>query len=219
MELERVYRSGARYRDVDLSSLRVSYHTDNGIMTPTRETVLTVEAVATALAGEGAAVTEQRPPGIEQTLDVGLPLYFWDGGAAISRLLRNAGTTRHTLESLTSMEAVTAAELDVLVTRWFQFRSVLESFLKNVDVIVCPVNALPALPHGVAEGGDMLPAFSYTVTYNMTGWPGVVVRAGTSPEGLLIGVQVIARLGRDDVALAVARFVETQLGGYQRPGI
>ena len=46
---------------------------------------------------------------------------------------------------------------------------------------------------------------SYTSAYNLTGWPGVVVRGGTSPEGLPIGVQVIARPWREDVALAVAQ--------------
>ena len=39
--------------------------------------------------------------------------------------------------------------------------------------------------------------------YYLTGWPAVVVRGGTSPEGLPIGVQVVARPWREQVALAV----------------
>jgi amidase len=57
------------------------------------------------------------------------------------------------------------------------------------------------------------------MTYNLTGWPGAVVRAGTSPEGLPIGVQVVARPWREDVALAVAQFLEGALGGFQPPGL
>jgi amidase len=53
--------------------------------------------------------------------------------------------------------------------------------------------------------------------YNLTGWPGVVVRGGTSPEGLPIGVQLVARPWREDVALAVAQYLEEALGGWQRP--
>jgi amidase len=61
--------------------------------------------------------------------------------------------------------------------------------------------------------------FTYTFTYNLTGWPAAVVRAGTSPEGLPIGVQIVARPGREDVALAVAKFVETEFGGFQRSAL
>jgi amidase len=61
--------------------------------------------------------------------------------------------------------------------------------------------------------------FSYTYTYNLTGWPGAVVRAGTSPEGLPIGVQIVARPGREDVALAVAKIVESSRPAFPRPPI
>ena len=61
--------------------------------------------------------------------------------------------------------------------------------------------------------------FSYTMTYNLTGWPGAVVRAGATGGGLPIGVQIVAHPGREDVALAVAKFVETARGGYQRPAL
>jgi Asp-tRNA(Asn)/Glu-tRNA(Gln) amidotransferase A subunit family amidase len=58
---------------------------------------------------------------------------------------------------------------------------------------------------------------SYTGAYNLTGWPGAVVRAGSSPEGLPLGVQIVAQPWREDVALAVARHLETTLGGWQCP--
>jgi amidase len=55
------------------------------------------------------------------------------------------------------------------------------------------------------------------MTYNLTGWPSVVVRGGTSPEGLPIGVQVVARPWREDVALALAARIEQATGGFERP--
>ncbi len=64
-----------------------------------------------------------------------------------------------------------------------------------------------------------LTGFTYTITYNLTGWPGAVVRAGTSPEGLPIGVQIVARPGREDVALAVSKWVETEFGGFEPPAL
>ena len=73
------------------------------------------------------------------------------------------------------------------------------------------------MPHGTT--GQQLAAFSYVQTYSLTASPGVVVRAGTSPEGLPIGVQIVPRQWREDVALAVAQQIETALGGWQCPAI
>src|SRR5205085_10682360 len=106
-------------------------------------------------------------------------------------------------------------ELLDLMSRWDVFRSMMLTFLENYDVIICPVAAFPAMEHGTTLDKDKASAFSYAMTYNLTGWPGVVVRGGTSPEGLPIGVQVVARPFREDVALAVARHLETILGGWR----
>jgi amidase len=99
--------------------------------------------------------------------------------------------------------------------QWDRWRSTLLAFMERYDVILAPVCAAPAMPHGTTMT-NML-AFSYVQTYTLTASPGVVVRAGTSPQGLPIGVQVVPRHWREDVALAVAQQIETRLGGWQRP--
>lgn len=205
--------------DVDLASLRVSFHVDNGIARPTVETVQTLQLVARGLSSAVRSVDEVRPPGIEAALELALPLYLWDGGAAVGRMLRDAGTTEHTLQLFTDSEPLSAAQLDQLIERWYAFRSAMHSFMEGYDAILCPVNAAPAVVHGATALPDALAAFSYTLTWNLTGWPGAVVRAGTSPEGLPIGVQIVTRPGREDVALALAGFVEAAHGGYQRPAL
>jgi amidase len=55
------------------------------------------------------------------------------------------------------------------------------------------------------------------MAFNLTGWPTVVVRAGTSSEGLPIGVQVVAPLWREDVALALARQIEAAHDASRQP--
>jgi amidase len=45
------------------------------------------------------------------------------------------------------------------------------------------------------------------------------VRAGTTLEGLPIGLQVVARPWRDDVALALAHVIERELGGWRAPSL
>ena len=75
----------------------------------------------------------------------------------------------------------------------------------------------PAIRHGESSApwfGD-----TYSDVHNLTGWPAVVVRGGTSPEGLPIGVQLVAPPWREDVALAEARVVEAASGGWQPPNL
>ena len=201
--------------EVELKKLRVAFYTDNGIVSPTPETIATVRQAAAALADSVLLVEEVRPAGIEQSYDLMTGLNMVDGSAGIKRLLRQAGTTRHTFKGLNERNPLSPAQADMLVTWWYAFRSTLLSFFKNYDVILCPVNARPALPHGLTKRN--WPAFSYTMTYNLTGWPGAVVRAGTSPEGLPIGVQIVAQPWREDVALAVAAYLEQALDGFQAP--
>lgn len=203
--------------ETTLSGLRVAYHADNGIATPTPETIQTVEAVAKALADGGATVVSARPTGADRAMAVGLPVYFWDGGAAIRRLLQEAGTTETTLGASIGGTKASAIDIEASIHALDVWRSEMLRFFRDHDVILCPVCAAPAMPHGQAAAPASFPQFSYTFTYNLTGWPGAVVRAGTSPEGLPIGVQIVARPGREDVALAVAGFVERARGGYQRP--
>jgi len=81
-------------------------------------------------------------------------------------------------------------------------------------VLLSPVNSFAALPHGSIQ--DDLRAFSYTMTYNLTGFPVAVVRAGTSTDGLPIGIQIIARPWREDVALAIAEYLERALGPFDK---
>jgi amidase len=204
---------------VALKSLRVAFHTDNGIATPTPETADTVRRAAKALADVGAAVTEARPAGIEEMFASVFPFYTADGGAAVRRLLKAAGTTETMLTTFTEARPMTAEGLDALVTKWYDIRSRMTGFLKDHDVIVCPVNAHAAPALGERETLEFLSAFSYTMTYNATGWPAMTVRGGTSPEGLPIGVQVVAHPGREDVALVVGRELERALGGFAPPAL
>jgi amidase len=96
--------------------------------------------------------------------------------------------------------------------QWDRFRRALIGFMAHYDVILTPAAERPATPHGTDGGG-----IPYTLPYSLTGWPCVVVRVGTSPEGLPIAVQVVARPWRDDVALAVAQQIEQARGGWQPP--
>jgi amidase len=106
---------------------------------------------------------------------------------------------------------LTGTEVQDLMLDWDGFRTGMLGFVERYDLIVCPVADEPALPHGT-EGSS-----GYCAPYSLTGYPCAVVRAGTSPEGLPIGVQVVAKPWREDVAVAAAGRIEVALGGWRPP--
>ncbi|MGA2986449.1 MAG: amidase [Terriglobia bacterium] len=209
-------------RAIELRRLRIAFHTDNGIVAPSAEVGAAVGKAATALAEAGIPVEEVRPMGIEQTYEIYLGLFTADGGAGIESLLKEAGTHRvHPLMQrvleLQHQGAKSVAELGVLVGRWDAFRRAMLSFMSKYDALLCPVCSFAGMAHGSTY--DRLSCFSYTMAFNLTGWPAAVVPAGATPRGLPIGVQIVARPWREDVALAVAEVLQQALGGWQRPPI
>jgi amidase len=49
---------------------------------------------------------------------------------------------------------------------------------------------------------------SHARPYGLTSWLAVVTREGSTPEGLPVGVQIVARPWREDVVLAAAQRLE-----------
>jgi amidase len=206
--------------DVDIASLRVVTFTDNGVRQPTPETAAAVRAAADAIERTGARTREEVPPAIGDAWTAWDGLLRADGWAWLKRLITAAGTpglgsyeTRQWIRE----DPLRGDALSALVERADGIRARLLRWVQDVDLIVCPAMPQPAIHHGDSEAswfGD-----TYSDVHNLTGWPSVVVRGGTSPEGLPIGVQLVAQPWREDVALAGARVVEAASGGWQRPAI
>jgi amidase len=201
--------------NVDLSKLRVAFHTDNGMITPIPEIIQAVKDAAKSLEGCVASVTEDRPQRLEETWDLWTSLNVADGGFGTLEILERAGTTQTSRPLGRPDREVTGREFGRLLREMDLFRSQMLGFMANYDVMICPVNAKVAINHDTLY--ENYPAFSYTATYNLTGWPAGVVRVGTSPEGLPIGVQIVANPFREDVVLKVAQFLEDTFGGWRQP--
>jgi amidase len=100
-----------------------------------------------------------------------------------------------------------------LLRRWDAFRGTVLKFMSRFDLVLSPVAPDIAPLYKTKGTGDHM--FSYTVPFSLSGNPCVVVRAGTSPEKMPIGVQVVARNFNDLVALRAARAIERALGGWR----
>ena len=107
------------------------------------------------------------------------------------------------------------AELDLLRAKTLEEMSA-------YPVLLCPVASIPAFRHGerewTVEGEtvEYLDAVRYTQWFNVLAAPAAVVPVGRSPEGLPIGVQIVARPFEDEIALGIAAIVDEAFG-YRPP--
>ena len=211
----------------DANNLRCLVTFDNGIATPTEETLSAIDQASTVLRKKGIHTTEGRLPLADQvwTIMEGYGKIATD--ASIFLLMKGAGTDparsslkwfRKFLQSL--MGSPGSKDIADHFSRVEQFRSTLLKEMCEYDLILSPVNPIPAPLHP-EEGNDPFPIdyASYTAVFDITGWPSGVVRAGTSPEGLPIGVQLTANPWREDLVLAILGILEDELGGYRPPAI
>ncbi|MGE5097133.1 MAG: amidase [Betaproteobacteria bacterium] len=162
-----------------------------------------------------------------------------DPGAMPPALLEWSGAMmalagqRHFAKALARLRRLDDAGLaEVLGQREAYRRRFLESLdLARLDAIVCPPDALPALPHGSSP--YLADALSYCALFNLLDMPagvvsttyvapgeesdrgssidGVVMAASWAERGsagLPVGVQVAARESREDVVLALMHALE-----------
>ncbi|MDD5482343.1 MAG: amidase [Kiritimatiellae bacterium] len=191
----------ADWQTVDVKGLRIAYYTCHEGADPTPETVETCRQAARILADLGMHVEEMLPPRITEASAI--TRQYWQRPSSFSE------------EEWAPNEKVrlNSEEVERHLFMWDRFRRALIGFMAHYDVILTPAAERPAPQHGTKDG------WVYTLPYSLTGWPCVVVRAGTAPDELPIGVQIVSRPWREDVALAVGHVIERSLGGWQPPKV
>ena len=200
---------------VNVAELKIGYHTDNGIKTPDDAIVSTIKSVVDLLRDHKIMISEVRPSGIEMADLIFGHLMAADNNDMIKTLLEDSQTITPSpvitrlLEG--AGEPISGPEYSQVINLWHNFQSSMLSYFDEFDILISPVNAHTALAHDQQEDFS---AYSYTTAYNLTGWPSVVIRAGTDPDGLPVGIQILARPFREDHCLAAASWLEAQLGPF-----
>ena len=206
--------------EVDLSKLRIAWYTDNGILAAADDIQRVVAETARQLQAQRFNIEQKLLPGMRELVDLSTGLRESANAGLIMRLLQRYGTKQPGPDLagyLTADGIASANSLDpALMEAIDEARSRALGFFADYDAILCPPAHALARPHG-ASHGDSFDDWSYITIHNLLGWPGLSVRAGTSADGLPVGVQVVAAPWREDIALALALKIETLMGGYQKP--
>jgi Asp-tRNA(Asn)/Glu-tRNA(Gln) amidotransferase A subunit family amidase len=205
----------------------IGFFEDDGLVAVTKETRAAVQAAREALRSAGFRTEPFRPSTLEPLRKVWWKFFVQCGAMfyepeifgkryKLSPIFEEFLTIAEASGKLTAAELLEAwAELDLL-----RARALAE--MKKYPVLLCPVAAIPAFRHEerawTVDGKtvEYLDAVRYTQWFNALAAPSAVVPVGQSPEGLPIGVQIVARPFEDEVALGIAAVVDEAFG-YRAP--
>ena len=218
-------------RTMDASELKqipIGYFEDDGFVPVTAETRLAVRAAVTALEKQGFHVRPFRPTALESARKLWWKFFVRSGAMFLEPLLRGhrEQLSPVLLDFLSIAHREPTLSGEELLQAWAecdQVRSQLLAEMQEFPVLLCPVCAIPAFRHGErswnidGQSVAYLDAMRYTQWFNLLAAPAAVVPVGKSPEGLPIGVQMIARPFEDEVAMAIAGVIEEQFGFVPPP--
>ena len=211
----------------ELRAGAIGFFEDDGLVPVTSETRAAVHAAAEALRAAGFRVEPFRPRTLEQlrklwwTFFVQCGAMFYEPEIRgkhewLSPIFREFLSIADSVPPLSATRLLNAwAELDLLRAKTLEE-------MRDYPVLLCPVASIPAFRHGerswMVDGQSVayLDAVRHTQWFNVLAAPAAVVPVGRSPEGLPIGVQIVARPFEDEVALAIAAVVDAAFG-YQAP--
>jgi amidase len=204
-------------RHRDLASYRVGVWFEEPACPLDRDMLAVLRGTVDQLAAAGVKVEEAHPP-VDFMAQVGL----------FNRLIMPAISPSAPADV---QEAMGGSHYQWLVAD--QERAALKAtwaeWFETYDILLCPVLSVPAPPHN--QEGDIM---SRTITVNGTetpyisavmwtgligvvGLPSAVAPLARTPQGLPVGVQVVAPFLRDRDAIFIAGQIAQVAGGYEVP--
>jgi amidase len=210
-----------------LSGLRVALSIDlGGAFEVDHDVAAVVEGAAPLFAAAGAIVAQAHPD-LAEADDTFRTLRAWHLQAKLGPLLAEHPTSFK--KSLADNIALGATLSGADVARAYAQRTALSERMRDFfdrdeggyDVLVLPVSQVPPFPadqeYPTAINGRPMETYldwmraAYLIT--VTGCPAISVPAGTTPDGLPVGIQIVAAHGRDRFLLEVASAFEAALTG------
>lgn len=211
---------------VDVTQLRIGYFIDNGVYAPSSSVSTAVEGLVSQLSETLSSPEESHPSFMANALPILQGIMVAARGLdKIETLLNQCRTEQPSnllLGCLANIRQNHHANTDLtqVLTQWDQYRSELTQYFYPFDALICPVLPFTAVTLQTSLwDSDLYPALSYCVGFSLHPCPVVTVRIGEDEGGLPIGVQVIAKPWREDIALALATYIEQRSGAWEPPPV
>ena len=210
-----------------LHGLRIGILENPELGRPTPETLSTLRRAAQLLCELNFRVEPLKLNDLEQALE----LWWFFFGPVVADLFRRSAQGqesqlspmfRHYLETAIPANPITLESFQKACTDRDQVRAAILRQLRDVPILLSAVSTEPAFPHGAGNYTPGQPhnyrdTMRFCQWLNLAGFPGLSLPMGRSPEGLPIGIQLIARPHEEELLLAVAAQLEQARGPWQSP--
>jgi amidase len=181
--------------------------------------------VARLLEAEGHVVEESSPKALDEEEGVAqqgvvvaacLAAELADWSRRLGREIALEELEPRNRRTIVGGRAVGGAQLITAREGLFAWSRRLVEWFDDYDLLLTPVLTAPAIEIGelpveptAAELDAMRRRLGWLPgAWNVTGQPAISVPAGRTPEGLPVGIQLVARWGREDLLLRTARVLE-----------
>ncbi len=217
----------ARPETIDVTKVRCALFTDGGGAPVRAEIRAAVERAGKALQKAGVPVDAANPP-IQRAAELWLSYATADGGQPLIEAMGDRiALSRERLRQFMfqPLPSKPAAEFFRIAIQRDTYRIELANFMETYQIVICAPFCITAFEHGALEvdiDGRKYPlpeANWPAVWVNCAGLPAVIVPDGQDKDGLPIGIQVVGRAFGEETVLAIARALEQELGGFQRPPV
>jgi amidase len=211
-------------------NLRIALCTSSWSGTPIEEDVLQATLAAGCRIEAMGHVVEPSSPEFDYELFLEAQKVIWcayeahDCIGLARKLGREIGPDNLQATSLAVIEAGQRLSADRLVWALAQYDLLtrrIGAYMQGFDVLVTPTACIRPEPLGTFDpdepGADLdrffeqlAPKETFTALFNATGMPALSLPLGWSADGLPIGVQLVARFGREDLLLGLAGALEQE---------
>ena len=200
-----------------LPGLKVAWTEDMGYAVVDREVAAAARATATSLKDYGIEI-EETHPALPYPFDIWPTIARVEEYSAFGDLLEDHAErlTPQIRERLEIGRSLSGSEYLRCYQEMLRFRRAMEAFFDRYDLLLAPLNAVPAFDldtppsmiAGRAVKADWEGFTPFAICANLTGQPAATVPCGFSSSGLPIGLMAIAGYGKDDVLLALCAALE-----------
>jgi aspartyl-tRNA(Asn)/glutamyl-tRNA(Gln) amidotransferase subunit A len=208
----------AAIESLDVRGLRAAWSLDLGFAAVDPEVAELTEAAARQLADAAGLTLVDRPVELTDPLRTWMSTGAVDGWLSLEDDMwpdRGGDLMGFVRRGYELTEDMTIKAFARRLRYRFRLEEEVAAIFDDVDVLLTPSTAVPAFP---AEGPMPIEidgrevaagmAVPFTMLANLCWNPAISLPAGLNSEGLPVGLQVIARRHRDDVALRLARIFE-----------
>jgi amidase len=205
-----------------------------------------MQALAQTLSQAGAQIERWLPNNFELSKILNLytrmaayinihaqPIDRYNLSRSVKQIFQTATQGDKTLRKLGDFSRVLPELLNPGLKGYFEalsdhdrFTAYMDEELEPWDVWLCPSAATPAFthrpawsainidgkpyPHALANG-------AYTMPFNLSGHPTVVIPIGQTKDGLPMGLQIVGKRWKEMELLAIAQEINKVVGDFQHP--